>query len=210
MTVPEALAGFGLVALLLTILPGLDTALVLRTALTKGRGHAYAAAAGIAAGCFVWGAAAAVGATALLAASRTGYRILTLAGAVYLVWLGIGLLRAALRPRPAAEAAAGEPGGGVWRSFGTGALTNLLNPKVGVFYLATIPQFVPDGVSPLAMGVALGAEHNLIGLAWFTLLVTATGFTRRWLSGRTALRVVDGVTGTVLVGFGAKVALEAR
>ena len=211
MTVPQAVLGFAVVAGLLTIIPGIDTALVLRSAISRGRAYAFAAAFGINAGCLVWGVAAAVGASALLAASEVAYRILTLAGAAYMVWLGIHLLRVSLRPRDAAPVGSVDPPRAtVWHGFVTGLWTNLLNPKIGVFYLATIPQFVPDGVSPLLMGVLLAAVHNVMGMAWFTVIILATGFAARWLARDAVAKVTDRITGTVLVAFGAKLALDSR
>jgi len=208
-TVPQAVLGFAVVAGLLTIIPGIDTALVLRSAISRGRAYAFAAAAGINAGCLVWGVAAAVGASALLAASELAYRILTLAGAAYMVWLGISLFRASLHPQHAA-ATVDPPRASAWHGFVTGLWTNLLNPKIGVFYLATIPQFVPADVSPLLMGVLLAAVHNVMGMAWFTVIILATGFAARWLARDTVAKVTDRITGTVLVAFGAKLALDAR
>jgi len=125
------------------------------------------------------------------------------------VWLGIGLLRASLRPRHAA-ATADLPPASAWHGFATGLWTNLLNPKIGVFYLATIPQFVPADVSPLLMGVLLAAVHNVLGMAWFTVIILATGFAARWLARDAVAKVTDRITGTVLVAFGAKLALDSR
>lgn len=209
MTVPQAVLGFAVVAGLLTIIPGIDTALVLRSAISRGRTDAFAAALGINAGCLVWGVAAAVGASALLAASELAYRILTLAGAAYMVWLGISLLRTSLRPHRA-SAAVDPPRASAWHGFATGLWTNLLNPKIGVFYLATIPQFVPADTSPLLMGVLLAAVHNVLGMVWFTVIILATGFAARWLARDVVAKVTDRITGTVLVAFGAKLALDAR
>jgi threonine/homoserine/homoserine lactone efflux protein len=230
-TVTQAVLSFAVVAGLLTIVPGLDTALVLRSAISHGRAQAFAAAAGINAGCFAWGVAAAVGASALLAASSTAYTVLTLAGAAYMVVLGAQLLWSSLRrssvPVGAVAAvgtdvAAGPAGpidpdrpvgpvrGSPRRAFAMGLGTNLLNPKVGVFYLATIPQFVPEGVSPLLMGVLLAAVHNVLGMAWFTAIILATGFASRWLAGDVVTRVTDRVTGVVLIGFGVRLATAAR
>ncbi|KQR17463.1 LysE family translocator [Cellulomonas sp. Leaf334] len=209
MTVPQAVLGFAVVAGLLTIIPGIDTALVLRSAISRGRAYAFAAAAGINVGCLVWGVAAAVGASALLAASELAYRILTLAGAAYMVWLGISLLRTSLRPHRV-SAAVDPPRASVWHGFVTGLWTNLLNPKIGVFYLATIAQFVPADTSPLLMGVLLAAVHNVLGMAWFTVIILATGFAARWLARDAVAKVTDRITGTVLVAFGAKLALDAR
>ena len=210
MTVPQAVLGFALVAGLLTIIPGIDTALVLRSAISRGRAYAFAAAFGINAGCLVWGIAAAVGASALLAASELAYRILTLAGAAYMVWLGIHLLRASLQRRDRGAGGRRSRRASLWHGFATGLWTNLLNPKIGVFYLATIPQFVPADTSPLLMGVLLAAVHNVLGMAWFTVIILATGFAARWLARDSVAKVTDRITGTVLVAFGAKLALDSR
>jgi threonine/homoserine/homoserine lactone efflux protein len=208
-TIAQALAGFALLAAVLTIIPGLDTALVLRSSLTQGRRHAYATALGICSGAFVWGAAAAVGASALLAASEFGFMLLKLAGAAYLLYLGISMfVKTFLRKQETAELV--RPTGSLRAAFGRGALTNLLNPKVGVFYIAVIPQFVPDGVAPLPMGLALALVHVIESMVWFTGIIFATQFARRWLSSPRAARIIDRVTGGILVGFGVTLALEAR
>lgn len=207
---------FALVAIPLTIMPGLDSALVLRTAVVSGRRHAYATALGINAGVLAWGVAAAVGATAVLAASETAYRALTLAGAAYLAWLGGRMLWAGFRAGrydALPDGALPDVVPGVerspWRSFALGATTNLLNPKVGVFYLATIPQFLPDGVPHLLMGLLLAVEHDVLGLAWLALLINAAGLAKRWLSGRTIARVTDRVTGVVLLVLAGRIGWNA-
>ncbi len=211
-SIHEAVLGFALVAGLLTIVPGLDTALVLRSTVTRSRAHGFAALLGIQAGTLVWGAAAAGGAAALLAASQTAYRVLTLAGAAYLVWLGASMLWASFRrPRDAgAEPDVPLPAGGRWRDFGMGLSTNLMNPKVGVFYVAAIPQFVPDGVNPLLMGVLLALVHCVLGSAWLSMVVLGAGHLGPRLRRSNAVRWVDRVTGGFLVVFGARLAATAR
>jgi threonine/homoserine/homoserine lactone efflux protein len=209
-TLAQALLGFALVSGLLTVVPGLDTAYVLRTAISRGRGHAYAAALGINAGCLVWGIAAAVGATAVLTASETAYRALTLAGAAYMVILGASMIRDGFRPRSDVVDVLDAPRRSPWRTLLAGVGTNLLNPKIGVFYLATIPAFIPAGAPPLAMGVALAVVHNVIGMAWFSLIILATGYAGRWLRDARVSRITDRVTGGVLVAFGSRLALSAR
>jgi threonine/homoserine/homoserine lactone efflux protein len=199
----------------ITVIPGLDTTLVLRSALVKGRGYAMATAFGIGTGSLVWGAAAAVGAAALLSASELGYRIVTIAGAAYMVWLGVSMIVKSFRTTPDATGHGADETlrvsrGSAWRAFLVGTWTNLLNPKVGVFYIATIPQFIPDGVSHLGMGLLLAAVHDVIGLAWFALIILGASAARRWLASPVALRVIDRVAGTVLIGFGAKLALAHK
>lgn len=183
---------------------------MLRSALTQSRRHAYATALGIMTGTFAWGAAAAVGAAALLAASELAFIILKLAGAVYLVYLGVGMIVASFRAHPEVQVdAAAKPLGSLWAAFGRGALTNLLNPKVGVFYIALIPQFIPPGVAPVAMGLLLAGVHVLESLVWFSAIILATRFARRWLQSPRVSKWIDRVTGGVVVGFGAVLALES-
>ncbi|MFF2622714.1 LysE family translocator [Oerskovia jenensis] len=215
MSTTQALLSFSFVALLLTIMPGLDTALVLRTSIVHGRRHAWVAASGIGAGCLVWGVGAAVGAAALLAASHTAYRVLTFAGALYLVTFGARLLWTSLRGTPPADLAVDVTRSvssprSLATTFAAGAGTNLLNPKIGVFYVATIPQFIPEGSSHLLMGVLLAVVHNLIGLLWFVGIIAGTRWAARWLGGPSVARVTDRVTGVVLVAFGIRLAASAR
>lgn len=169
----EAIAGFAVAAGLLTILPGLDTALVLRTAAVEGPRRAALAGLGITLGCLVWGTAVAVGLGALLAASHLAFTLLKWAGAAYLLWLGIGMLA---RPRQSFEldGEAAGPAGGELAWLRRGLLTNLLNPKIGVFYVSFLPQFMAQGVPTGPFLVLLAAIHGLIGLAWFAMLITAT------------------------------------
>lgn len=202
-----AIIGFAVVAGLMTIIPGIDTALVLRTAITQGRGPAFAAAAGISTGLLVWGIAAVLGVSALLAASQLAFDILRWVGAVYVIGLGIVLIVRAGRGHalegddvpPASESA--------WTGFSRGLLTNLLNPKIGVFYVAVLPQFLPEGVPAALGGAILALVHVVEGLVWFTALILGAHALRTWLSRRAVQVWIDRITGGVLVGFGVKLAL---
>ncbi len=210
MSLSSAVASFALVALALTVTPGLDTALVLRAALTRSRWEAAATAAGIVSGLLVWGAAAAVGISALLTASQLAYDVVRYAGAAYLIWFGSRLLLQALRPGRGDLPADGPTTDSAWRAARLGLVTNLLNPKVGVFYVALLPQFLPAGSDPLAVGVLLAAVHGTLSLVWFAVLIGLAAVLGRWLRRPGMVRAVDGVTGAVLVGFGARFALGGR
>ncbi|MGW5423291.1 LysE family translocator [Streptomyces sp. NPDC003943] len=214
MTISSAIASFAVVAGMMTVMPGLDTALVLRSAITLGRRRAFATALGILSGVLVWGVAAAVGASAVLTASRLLYDVLRVAGAGYLAWLGFGMLRRTLKERgrvvsgDAADGTGAPTAEATWaRCWARGLGTSLLNPKNGVFYMAMLPQFIPSGAPHLLMGVVLAAVHDLEGLVWFGALIFGTGLVRRWLDRGSVRRAVDAVTGTVLVGFGVRLAL---
>ncbi|WP_420132729.1 LysE family translocator [Rhodopseudomonas sp.] len=211
----SAVAAFTAAAALLTLTPGLDTALVLRTATVEGARSAMAAGAGVSAGVLAWGLLVSLGLGALLALSEIGYRVLQIAGAAYLIWLGGQMIHAALRRHPAApltaEPAGGEgphasPAGWFWR----GMVTNLLNPKVGVFYVSFLPQFIPTDVPVVAFSVGLAAIHATMGLLWFAALTAATRPLARLLRRPGFTRSIDGLTGAVLIGFGLRLALERR
>jgi threonine/homoserine/homoserine lactone efflux protein len=212
MALTHAVLSFALLGALLTITPGLDTALVLRSAVTMGRAPAFATAIGINAGALIWGAAAAVGVSALLTASETAYLALRIAGAAYMIYLGARMLIGAARSKgaPAETAETGRRSPSVWNTFGRGLLTNLLNPKVGAFYLAVLPQFIPAGESPLGVGLLLALVHDLEGLIWFTAIISGAQVLRGFLRRRSVQRAVDGGTGAVLVGFGVKLGLSSR
>ena len=208
MTVIQALAAFTLAAALLTLTPGLDTALVLRTAAVEGPRRAALAGVGIVLGCLAWGAAAAVGLGALLAASTLAFTLLKWTGAAYLVWMGIGLI---LKPRDGFELsapAAASTSGLAWMR--RGLLTNLLNPKVGVFYVSFLPQFLPTGVAPGPFMFGLAAIHALLGIAWFAALIAATQPLARVLKRAAVVRWLDRLTGGVFLAFGVRLALDRR
>ena len=205
MTTGQALLGFTAAAGLLTITPGLDTALVLRTAAVDGSRRALLAGIGVCLGCLVWGLVAAAGLGGLLAVSRAAYDVLRLAGAAYLIYLGIRLL---LRPAPHLDLASPESKGSNW--FLRGLFTNLLNPKVGVFYVTFLPQFVPTGASVTGFSMLLAGIHAAEGLCWFLLLVIATRPLTRWLKRPGVAKGLDRATGVVFVGFGVGLLLDRR
>lgn len=207
MTLTASIAAFAVVAGLMTIVPGIDTALVLRTSITQGRSRAFAAAAGISAGVLAWGIAAALGISALLQASQLAFDVLRWAGALYVVWLGVTLILRAHRGEQLDLSASSAPRESVGTGFRRGLLTNLLNPKIGVFYVALLPQFLPADVPAALGGAVLALVHVVEGMLWFSVLIVATHALRTWLS-RTVVQVwIDRITGVVLIGFGIRVAL---
>lgn len=193
-------------AALLTITPGLDTVLVLRTAGLEGRRAAAMAAGGIGLGCLIWGGAVSLGLGALLQASNMAYAAVKFAGAAYLLWLGVQLL---IHPRKALDmsSASAPPSG--QDSFRRGFLTNLLNPKMGVFYITFLPQYVPVGASVAAYTFFLAAVHVVLAFLWFALLIAATvplsGFLRR----PGAVPLLDRMTGGLFIAFGLRLAISS-
>ena len=202
---------FAAVAGLLTIVPGLDTAMVLRSTAANGRRHGFATALGVNSGALVWGAAAAVGVSALLSASTVAYTLVRLTGALYMIWIGTRLLVQAVRRQgemPELPGAAGERG--LVRSWSLGFTTNLLNPKIGAFYVAILPQFIPAHASHLAVGLLLAFVHDLEGLTWFTAIILGAHSVRTLLERRRVRRGIDGVTGLTLIGFGIRLGLSSK
>lgn len=208
MTILQALLAFTVAAGLLTLTPGLDTALILRTAAVEGPKRAVLAMVGILAGCFVWGGLVAVGLGAVLQASAVAFNSLKWAGAAYLVWLGIGLI---LRPRDrfeVADAPAMKGGDTAWMR--RGFLSNVLNPKMGVFYVSFLPQFLPSGVPAAPFMLLLTTIHVLLGVVWLGLLIAATQPIARILRRAAVVRWLDRATGGVFVAFGLRLALDRR
>ncbi|MEU3606778.1 LysE family translocator [Streptomyces sp. NPDC035033] len=205
-----ALWSFALVVGLLTLTPGLDTALVLRTAALGHRTRAWGVVLGIQTGTLIWGALTSLGVTALLTASHLAYEVLRWAGAAYLLWMAVRMIAGTFRrdgtgPDAEVEVDGVDTLSGGWRQ---GALTNLLNPKVGVFYVAVLPQFIPAEAPHFATGLALTSVHVVLGLIWSTVLIASATALGAWLRGPRARRALDRVTGTVIGAFAVRLAVS--
>ncbi|HCM2993271.1 TPA: LysE family translocator [Klebsiella aerogenes] len=205
MTVNDSLFAFSLAALILTLTPGLDTALILRTACAEGGKKAFYAALGIDAGCFVWGALIALGLGALLAVSEMAYTVLKVCGAVYLSWLGLQLL---MHPRSPFSDGDDNSSQGNW--FIRGMLGNVLNPKMGIFYVSFLPQFIPAGHSPLIWTFILVSIHVAIGTVWSLTLILSTQFASAVLKKSHVVQMMDRATGGLFLYFAAKLAFSTR
>jgi len=207
MSLAHALIAFLIAAGLLTITPGIDTVMVLRTATIEGPRRALLAAIGIGLGCLLWGAGIALGLGALIAAAPTLFTVVRWGGAAYLAWIGIGLI---LRPRDGLDLDGGaEPAAGrglIW--LRRGLATNLLNPKVGIFYISFLPQFVPAGYPATPTIFALACLHVLMGLLWSAAVIGATRPFRRLLTASRVVRGMDRVTGGLFVALAAKLAVS--
>ena len=206
MTITEALLAFIVAASILTITPGVDTAMVLRSAAAGGPRPAAYASIGIALGCLIWGAAVSIGLGALLAASEVAFTVVKWAGAAYLLYLGLKLI---VHPRERLNLSdVGSAQIDSLLSLRQGLLTNLLNPKVGVFYITFLPQFVPAGANVALFSFLLATIHVILGLAWFAALIAAIIPMGRVLRRPRVVKAMDRVTGGVFVTFGAKLALS--
>jgi RhtB (resistance to homoserine/threonine) family protein len=197
------------VATLLTVTPGPDMAVVTRITLARGRRSAMFASVGITTGLLCWAVASAVGLAALLSASATAYTGLKLVGACYLIWLGVQTWRQTYQTGSDAEVESGGamPSGHV-AAYRQGLLSNLLNPKIAVFYTTFLPQFIEPGSPILASSLLLAGVHIVLGLIWLTLYVMLVARAGDVLRRPRARNSIQRVTGTVLIGFGLRMGLS--
>jgi threonine/homoserine/homoserine lactone efflux protein len=223
--VQRAWLEFAVAATLVILAPGPDSMLVLRNALRGGRRAGLSTAAGTVTGLLSWAVAAALGVSALLEASRVGYDALRLAGGAYLVWLGINALRRR-RPvpmptataTPATEAtpeqAAGQgttsPGVNLRRAYLNGVISNACNPKIGVFFIAFLPNVMPAGAPAREVSLLFGGWFAVETGLWLATVVWMADHAKRWLGRPRWQRRLERVTGLVLIGLGIRVATEAR
>jgi threonine/homoserine/homoserine lactone efflux protein len=204
-----ALLSFTVTGALITISPGPDSLLVLRTSIAAGPKNAAMAAAGICVGLSVWAFAAAFGVSAILAASAPLYQLLKIAGAVYLCWLGVRIIQQSMN-KETREESPEFPSKTPLRWFSVGLFTNLLNPKVGALYISLLPQFVPEGSTAALFTLVLASIHVLEGAIWFLVLIVATLPLSRWLARPPIRRAIDRCTGVILIGLGLRLAIDRR
>ncbi len=196
--------------ILLNLTPGADTLYIVTRASTLGRRAGAVAALGIAAGCCVHILAAGLGLSVLLATSAAAFTAVKLAGAAYLVYMGIALWRTGRDAEP--PACAPTPRKSLSRIFVQGMLTNVLNPKVALFFLAFLPQFVdPGGTHRVAAFLLLGTVFNTTGLVWNLFVAwSSAGIGHRTRGLKHRMRALHRIAGAVFVALGVRLALTAR
>ncbi len=210
MTWWPAYGSFVLFAMVLIVAPGPDFAVVTRAALASGRRGGAWASIGVATSNAVQGTVAVVGLGALIVASQPVFTAIKWAGVAYLAYLGVQSLRTAWRghyPLGVPAAAAPTRRRAALHGWRQGFLSNITNPKVLVFYLAVLPQFLPANAAPWQI-VLLALTHATLGLAYLLLLVTALHKVRTVLTRRPVRRGLDVGTGLALLGFSARLARE--
>jgi threonine/homoserine/homoserine lactone efflux protein len=204
----ENLLSFALLAGLLSLLPGIDTAQIIRSVTIGGRSSGYATLFGILGGVWVWGVAAALGISALLIASEIAYTIVKWMGAAYLVYLGAKMWLDSRKISHESIQAKVEDRTTFWKTFIRALFITLSNPKNGVFYVAVLPQFLPDQLPAVLGGFLLATIHNALTFTWFSLIILGAGFAKETLRNPKVQRVVERVSGIALIGFGLRIALE--
>lgn len=205
---------FCVIAAVLTITPGADMALVMRHAIANGRRGAFFTTLGINLGCLAHATASALGLSVILSQSALAYETMKLAGAGYLLYLGVQTLREARSPSAAscqestaADSTTVAPSSPA-RCFAHGLLTNLLNPKVALFYLTFLPQFISPRENVLAQSLLLATIHNVMGFLWLNLYAGLIDRFARMMSSGPVKRRIQAVTGALLMGLGLRLAFE--
>jgi threonine/homoserine/homoserine lactone efflux protein len=195
------------IAAVLTVLPGADMALVAKVTLLDGKRAAFFTSLGICAGLPVHATASALGLSLILATSAEAFTVVKFAGAAYLAYLGIRTIRDSLLPAVDPTVAAARA-----RSrraaLAQGFLSNVLNPKVALFYLTFLPQFISPGDNVLAKSLLLAGIHALLGLVWLPLYAYAID--RIGAAVRGARRWLERISGAALIGLGLRLAFERR
>ncbi|MEW2433455.1 LysE family translocator [Streptomyces caniferus] len=199
----QFVAAAGVLAVL-TMVPGPDMAVTTKRALASGWQDGLRTVGGITAGLLIWGVLTVVGLAAVLAASATAYTVVKLAGAAYLVFLGVQALWHSRRngsgaAQPSVPSAAGSP----WR---TGLVSNVFNPKIAVFYTGLLPTLAPSGLSSQTGMALLVLLHAVLTFLWLGSYVMLLAKARAFFERPAVRRAMDRVTGVVLIGFGVKVA----
>ncbi len=199
------------VAAIVIVVPGPDTAVVTKNILVHGRRAAFGTSLGVSTGIAVWTLAAAVGVASLLRASAPAFTVLKLVGALYLIWLGFQALRAAghAGSAPRASSASAPPMSGLG-GFRQGLLSDLANPKIGIFFTSLLPQFVDRGHPVLLPFLALGAVFVVMTVLWLSAYCLVAARAAATLQRPRVKAAMDRVTGCVLIALGLRLAIEHR
>jgi threonine/homoserine/homoserine lactone efflux protein len=205
---------FAGIAALLTITPGADMALVAKNVFMRGPKGSFATILGICSGLFVHATASALGLSAILAKSARAFEIVKWAGAAYLFYLGLMALRRAVKGGAPVSLEVHDSStkqrAGWWGGYLEGLLTNLLNPKVALFYLTFLPQFIAPGDPVLRVSLFLASLHVAMGLVWLSIYIRALHKLNTKLAGARMRRTIEAATGGLLMALGARLVFARR
>ncbi len=195
---------------LLTLTPGLDTALVIRNTSRAGWKDGMASSFGICSGLFVHALFSAVGISVLLLNSAWLFESVKILGAVYLIWLGISSIRSARKANTIRFESSGNATLDLKRSFREGLLSNVLNPKTAIFYLAFLPQFIDPSYSAIGQSMMLAAMHFIIAMVWQCLVALLVEKAKRVMANPAVNRRIESITGAVLIALGAQLIINRQ
>ncbi len=206
------LIGYTLAVALLTITPGADTMLVMRNVLARGRKAGLLATLGVSSGLFFHAILSGLGLSLILTRSAMAFSVVKWAGALYLCYLGLQSLRSAFNQTQSTDelATTSEPSANPWQAYREGLITNVLNPKVALFYLAFLPQFIRPSDPVMLRSLLLTSIHFVLGIVWLGLITLSLDKMRSWMLKPRVRAWIEGSTGFILFGFGIRLALSKR
>ena len=207
---PFDLMTFMIAITLLTMTPGADTMIVIRNTLRGGAKDGLVSNFGICLGLFVHATLSAVGISAVLLYSATAFMILKTIGALYLVWLGFNSLKSFWNAKGIHQRAEEKRVFSFWRSLQEGFLSNVLNPKAIVFYMAFLPQFINHEHSALAQSLFLASLHFIIGNIWQAILVYTIVSANGFITKKSVRQSLDAISGLVMIALGIRLFMEKR
>lgn len=207
---PIDLLTFLIAITLLTMTPGADTMIVIRNTLRGGAKDGLVSSLGICSGLFVHATLSAVGISAVLLYSATAFTVLKIAGALYLIWLGIGSFKSLWNSTKVHQKAVEKKPFSFWISIREGFLSNVLNPKAVIFYMAFLPQFINHEHSALAQSLFLALLHFIVGTIWQAILVYTIVSANGFITQKSVRQSLDAVSGVVMVGLGIRLLMEKR
>lgn len=196
---------------LLTLTPGLDTMLIIRNSARGGWWDGAVSSLGICSGLFIHATISALGISILLLQTAWAFAALKTAGACYLIWLGLSSWRKVVNNSGGlrfASPAAGRASFSSWRSFREGFLSNVLNPKTIIFYMAFLPQFIDPVHKPLGQALVVAATHFTVAMIYQCLLASMIDKSRNWLENPKVGKIFDSLTGSVMIYIGTRLALD--
>ena len=208
MNILNDLLTFLLLSSFVVMSPGVDTALITKRTVSEGRTSGYRMAMGITAGSLVHTFAAAFGLSAILMQSALAFEIVKYVGAIYLIYLGVSSFMT--RKKQETEENLKDQIKPGQSAFKQGLLSNVLNPKVAMFFLTFLPQFVTPGSSSIQQLLMMGVIYTFLSISWFFVYVFFINYLRSWLLSAKVQRAMDRATGLVLIGFGVKLAFSKQ
>ncbi|MCM3602361.1 LysE family translocator [Robertmurraya korlensis] len=200
---------FLVLSLFVVMSPGIDTALITKRTISDGRNDGYKMALGITTGSLVHTFAAAFGLSAILMQSAVAFEIVKYAGAIYLIYLGLSSF-ITMKNKNVIKIEKQNNYEIKKSAFKQGLLSNVLNPKVAMFFLTFLPQFVKTGADATQQFIMMGIIYTVLSITWFFVYVFFINYLREWLMSPKVKRIMDKVTGLVLIGFGLKLAFDKQ
>lgn len=209
--ISSQLLTFVAVSLVLTVTPGVDTFIIMRNVLRGGQKDGFYTAIGICSGLLVHASLSALGISVILVRSAELFNIVKIAGAIYLVWMGVSSIYGAVKYRKSVDSSPKNlikeklfPA----RSFREGLFSNVLNPKPAVFYLAFFPQFINHGDPVFIKTMFLASIQFVIGISWLIILSFFVSHIRNYIEKPSIKRTLDTLSGGILIVFGIKIGLQ--